>query len=379
MIPKSAQPALASIVISSYNYAEYLPLTIQSALDQTYQPLEIIVVDDGSRDRSPDIMREFGNAIRPIFKPNGGQASAWNAGFAASKGDVVFFVDSDDLLTPTVVEKAMLAMQDPDVVKVQWPAWEINGQGVVLNEPGARIFTEGDLKDQVLANGPYAYVWPPSSQNAWRRTFLSQVMPMPEKTYVICPDLFLAGHAPIFGHVKTLKEPLSSWRVHAHNSSWRESFETRVQKGLERDNACADSMAAHCSRLGYQIDRKKWDSNLWWNQIFHALEDIDRCMAPGAPFILDDGDEWGCGDILRGRRRHPFIEIDGIFWGAPKTDPEAIDELERQRSAGVLHIAFVWPHLWRIDYLTGFKQHLDSHYKLLLTTDRSIIYDLRNG
>jgi glycosyltransferase involved in cell wall biosynthesis len=377
MTPQSKDSILASIIISSYNYAEYLPLVIDSALGQTYRPTEVIVVDDGSKDRSIEIMKGYGGSIRSIFKENGGQASAWNTGFAASKGEIVFFVDSDDLLTSLAVEKAMEAMKDPAVVKVQWQAWEIDAKGKVINHPGARVFEQGDLKDRILAEGPYGYVWPPSSQNAWRRDFLNQIMPMPEKQYVTCPDLFLAGHAPLFGLVKNLHEPLSSWRMHEQNSSWRDTFENRARKGIERDNACADSMASHCARLGIPADREKWNGSLWWAQIFRAIEDIDHAIPAGAAFMLDDKDEWGCGDTLRGRRRFPFKEQNGVYWGSPETDEEAIVEIERQRADRTMHIAFVWPHLWRLENLSGLKKHLESRYHRIVCNDRSVIYDLR--
>src|SRR2546423_2847131 len=95
-----------SIIISSYNYARFLREAIDSALTQTYPYVEVIVVDDGSTDDSPRMIREYGERVRAIIKPNGGQASAWNAGFAASGGDAIIFLDSDDLLLPAAAENA---------------------------------------------------------------------------------------------------------------------------------------------------------------------------------------------------------------------------------------------------------------------------------
>jgi hypothetical protein len=281
------------------------------------------------------------------------------------------------LLTLLAIEKAMEAFGDEDVVKVHWPAWEIDGNGVIVGDPGKRTFEEGDLREKVLREGPYGYVWPPSSQNGWRRGFLEQIMPMPEKVFTTCPDLFLAGHAPLFGKVKTLTEPLSNWRMHQQNCSYRDTFENRVRKGRERDDVCADSMARHCAKLGLIADRKKWDGYLWWGQIFRAIEDIDQAVPAGESFMLADNDEWGSSEIIRGRRRLPFKEQDGIYWGYPQTDEEAIEEIERQRKNGVMHIAFTWPHLWRLDSQTGLKSHLESRYHRIVSNDRAIIYNLK--
>ena len=85
----------ASIVISNYNYGRYLPDAIDSALAQTYADTEVIVVDDGSTDDSRRIIEAYRDRIVAIFKANGGQASALNAGFAASGGEVIVFLDAD--------------------------------------------------------------------------------------------------------------------------------------------------------------------------------------------------------------------------------------------------------------------------------------------
>ncbi|MGL5878790.1 MAG: glycosyltransferase family 2 protein, partial [Xenococcaceae cyanobacterium] len=91
---------LVSILINNYNYGKFLPEAIDSALAQTYDRCETIVVDDGSTDNSQEIIASYGDRIVPIFKTNGGQASAFNAGFAASSGDIICFLDADDVFLP---------------------------------------------------------------------------------------------------------------------------------------------------------------------------------------------------------------------------------------------------------------------------------------
>ncbi|BAZ11089.1 putative glycosyl transferase [Calothrix sp. NIES-4071] len=101
----SEDQPLVSILINNYNYAPYLKQAIDSALNQTYVNTEVIVVDDGSTDNSRDIINEYGNQIIPVFKINGGQASAMNAGFAASKGEIICLLDSDDIYLPEKVSE----------------------------------------------------------------------------------------------------------------------------------------------------------------------------------------------------------------------------------------------------------------------------------
>src|SRR5690349_12954188 len=127
-IALSAGALQITIVVVSYNYAEYLVEAVESALAQTYSGTEVVVVDDGSTDTSREILRAFGNRIRLVLKDNGGETSAVNAGFYASRGDIVMFLDSDDVLDPGAAE-AVAAAWHPNAAKVQFRLVEIDSRG----------------------------------------------------------------------------------------------------------------------------------------------------------------------------------------------------------------------------------------------------------
>src|ERR1700760_3461305 len=96
--PLSAQP-LVSILVSNYNYAQYIGETIESALHQTYPNFELIICDDGSTDDSVRVIEQYqrkGPRVQLIVKENGGQASGFNAAYAASRGELIALLDSDD-------------------------------------------------------------------------------------------------------------------------------------------------------------------------------------------------------------------------------------------------------------------------------------------
>src|SRR5207249_2373504 len=158
-----------SIIIDSYNYARFLRSAIESALGQSYPDIEVIVVDDGSTDESPQIVQSYGNRVTAILKQNAGQASALNAGFAASRGDVVVFLDCDDVLDAQAAEKIAGVFEDADV-KVHWKVKVIEEDG---RETGrlhpAGELSQGDLREFVLQEGPDAYAFGPTSGNAWAR------------------------------------------------------------------------------------------------------------------------------------------------------------------------------------------------------------------
>src|SRR5262245_47947921 len=101
---------LVSIIISSHNQRRLLSEAIASAVAQTYTPLEIIVVDDGSTDDPAAIVSQFTD-VRLIRQPHRGTGAAWNAGFRASSGDALVFLQTDERLLPSAVATGAAALE----------------------------------------------------------------------------------------------------------------------------------------------------------------------------------------------------------------------------------------------------------------------------
>jgi glycosyltransferase involved in cell wall biosynthesis len=101
---------LVSIVIPCFNYGHFLGAAIESVLAQTHQPIEVIVVDDGSTDDTQAVARRY--PVRVLSQPNSGICVAANAGFAAAKGEFVARLDADDCLAPTYVEETLAALRN---------------------------------------------------------------------------------------------------------------------------------------------------------------------------------------------------------------------------------------------------------------------------
>jgi len=106
----SFESPLVSVVIPMYNIEEYIGETLQSALNQTYKNIEIVVVDDGSIDKSAAVIRSFQqkyNNIKYVYQKNSGVSSARNIGIQNSQGSYIAFLDSDDLWQDTKIEKQL--------------------------------------------------------------------------------------------------------------------------------------------------------------------------------------------------------------------------------------------------------------------------------
>ena len=178
---------LVSIIINNYNYAHLLPKAINSALNQTYSVVETIVVDDGSTDNSPEIIRNYGNKIIPVLKENGDHASTFNAGFLASKGEIICCLDADDYFEPDKVQSIVEIFNAQS--SIGWcfhPLRLVNTQtaevlGVTRAFPSlpADVSTSCDFRTQ-LGKGKLNFYPPSTSALCFRRSLLQQILPMPE-------------------------------------------------------------------------------------------------------------------------------------------------------------------------------------------------------
>jgi glycosyltransferase involved in cell wall biosynthesis len=97
---------MVSVIIVVYNGEKYIDEAIQSALNQTYKDIELIVVDDGSTDGTKDVVEKYKN-VKYIYQENRGQGSSRNVGIENSKGDYLAFLDADDLYASDKIEKQL--------------------------------------------------------------------------------------------------------------------------------------------------------------------------------------------------------------------------------------------------------------------------------
>ena len=121
---------LVSIIIPCYNHGEYIAETLDSVLGQTYNNWEAIILNDGSTDNSAEIAELYtkkDNRITLVNLPNGGVAKARNYGISIANGEFILPLDSDDIIEPTYIEKAIDVFNEHPDVKVVYCQWEYFG------------------------------------------------------------------------------------------------------------------------------------------------------------------------------------------------------------------------------------------------------------
>ena len=104
-----------SVIIPTYNYGRFIADAIHSLLAQTRLPDEIIVIDDGSTDDTAEVVEKFSDDVKYIRQENAGVSAARNRGVAKSSGDLIAFLDADDMLEPTALEKQVQKFRDPTI------------------------------------------------------------------------------------------------------------------------------------------------------------------------------------------------------------------------------------------------------------------------
>lgn len=222
---RSEMKPLVTVLIDTYNYGRFIDDAIQSSLNQTFPSnyIEIIVVDDGSTDDTPERVKKYKDKIRYIYKENNGQASAFNIGIKEAKGEYIILLDSDDYMENERVERVVNEFECyKDVVSV------LNARRIIMND---KIIKDEDypkfhnipLNEENLQSFIAASYG--TSRSAFRKSVLMKILPLPEKELKIEADLYLNLVMFFLGGLSCLKEPLTVYRVHGDNLFHLSSYE----------------------------------------------------------------------------------------------------------------------------------------------------------
>ena len=212
--------ALVSILIDTYNHEKFIEQAIVSALEQDFPAAdrEIIVVDDGSSDGTPEIVRKFEPQVRLIRKPNGGQASAFNVGIPECKGEIVSFLDGDDWWVPNKLQLAVCELEkNPGLGAVGHGYYEVYSDGrplgVIVAERDTLLHLQ-DLPTALLFTHLRCFLG--TTRFTIRKKLLDQILPFPEEL-VIEADEYMFTLAPALAPVLVLNKPLFYYRLHEGN------------------------------------------------------------------------------------------------------------------------------------------------------------------
>ncbi len=212
---EGAEQPLVSVIVAAYNVERYLPAALESVLAQTYKNLEILVVDDGSTDKTPGICDTYArkdSRIRVIHKENGGLSDARNAALPVASGEYIAYLDGDDRMQPCMIEAMVRAclLTDAPVAAVKYRA---------VREDGAKTPSDAACCGQPA--GPEKAASDQASQNTRK--------PENVRSAAAAPDL---REAKILTQDEALGLHGNERKYIIYNSVWSKLFRKDVAEGV---------------------------------------------------------------------------------------------------------------------------------------------------
>lgn len=273
----------ASVLIDTYNHERFIEHAIVSVLEQDFpaSKREILVVDDGSTDRTPEIVKKFEPHVRLLRKKNGGQASAFNAGIPECQGEIVAFLDGDDWWAPEKLRRASeVFAADSDVGIVGHGIVTVQRDGseqVETLRDGFR-FRADNLEGAQLFRRRGAFLG--TSRMTLRANLLRRIGPVPEGIEVQA-DEYLFTLAVVLAEAQILPEALTYYRMHEANRFQLASHDPqKLRRKLESLSILALSLMQQLERFHIET------------RVRRAVIQYTQASADQLRLMLDGGWPW---------------------------------------------------------------------------------------
>lgn len=326
-----------SVLIDTHNHERFIEEAVSSVLAQDFPAAdrEILVVDDGSTDRTPDILSKFASQIRILQKPNGGQASAFNLGIPQCRGDIIAFLDGDDWWTPQKLSRVVGTMTAD-------PSLGIVGHGIINVQRNARELVEtlretcrfqaNTMEGALLFRRRGAFLG--TSRMTIRADVLRRIGPVPAEIEIQA-DEYLFTLAAVLAGAQILPEALTYYRLHEANSFQLASHD---QQKLRRKQQSLAVLATTLSQRLTQLGVKP--------VVRRALIDHTQACADRLRLVLDGGwswdtvrTEWKLYRILHPEARysHRVFKL-LILFGALVTAPKTFYRAQRRLAESRLYL-----------------------------------------
>jgi len=310
-----------SVLINNYNYGKFLKECIDSVLNQSYSNIEIVVYDDGSRDDSQKVLKEYEDKITLIAKknygksPNLNQMNAIYKAYLEAKGDIVFLLDSDDYFKKDKVEKVVnVFKEDSEVEIVQHPLEEVDRKGKSRNSIVPVLKKVSDHKEYILTNNSLSHLFVPTSGLAFKKEFLDRVLPLREDNSIhLWADTRLMLLGAITTKIINLYEPLTCYRQHGNNNFGGIGDFLTHQKYLKELFEYYNKIAKEYDLMTIEFTEQLFLEGT----IFFEMIDVNKVNS----FLANEYWIWGAGEagqsVYYALRNHKF-SICGFIDSDPK-------------------------------------------------------------
>lgn len=255
----SREPVLVSVAIPAWNSADYLRQAIESVLAQTHQPIEIIVVDDGSTDHTREVCEAFVEKVRYFYQDNDGTMGngARNRAIREAKGDWIALLDQDDRWLPTKIQQQIEAASfDINIGAIFTSIVLTDAYNAPINR---KVLTppSGDVYHELLRGNPYT-----ASSGMFRRDIIAECgLPAEDSS---CGDWDLWLRIARFYRVHTVNDQLTEYRLHSESFTNDPDRSIRAVRGLLLSNQNKLHPRCRQCRSSY---RAGWASLAYWQLV----------------------------------------------------------------------------------------------------------------
>lgn len=203
-----------SVIIPTYNSAHYLTAAVDSALAQTYQDLEVLVIDDGSTDGTNEMMRRYGSPVRYLRQPNAGVAAARNQGIAESGGRYVAFLDADDTWYPHKLERQIAELKKHPEYRLCYSAFTLVTSDLIALGTQRSLRHASALEDLLLRGNVVGSICTVLCERSLLETTVKFDLALSQ-----CADWDMWVHLASLTDFLYLDEPLVTYRQHGASMS----------------------------------------------------------------------------------------------------------------------------------------------------------------
>lgn len=272
---------LVSIVIPCYNSSKFVAETIDSVLNQSYKNIELIVVNDGSTDNSLSIIQQFtDNRIQLISKENAGVSAARNSGFKKAKGEFIMFLDADDLIDSSFVEKAVITFQQNTKVDfITTNIINIDENSELLEKKQVNRGTYQDVQKEIVSfsmfvhSCPSAYIYRKNKLEKHKIEFNTELQSAADRYFLLQVGRYLCG--------SILAGDLMKYRKHAQSMSQLKNKKLVIEQKTYYDLVLRNNVL--CNNDVLHIFKKKMNYQLMVD--FIKLVNIKYSVTYGIRYI----------------------------------------------------------------------------------------------
>jgi glycosyltransferase involved in cell wall biosynthesis len=264
----SGRPVV-SVLIDTFNYGHFIEEAIRSVLVQDFpaEQMEIIVVDDGSTDDTRELVARYGERVQYFYKPNGGQASAFNYGIERARGEFIALLDADDYWLPSKLSKVVDAFQNGQGVALVYHRFQEFRMESYEWSVGEFNAVSGDVPQDLCSI--LLYTACQTSGLTFRASLVRKLLPLDERM-TIQADGLLAALIIFLGPVVAIDEPLAVYRIHGANLYFHGAKgvdPARQARRVETLKVIVEEMDKWLTAQGYDLQqpeilafRRRWEA-----------------------------------------------------------------------------------------------------------------------